>query len=542
MRKLATAALAFSGAVFLSNYLLPPSWALYCCAVFAALSFIGFFLHAKIRLRIMLIFLGLSAGFLWYFCYTSVFFKPAEILADRTETVTAVVCRDPDKTDYGSKVLVDVQADSAPAVKTQLYIYGAVPDIRPGNMIRFTARFRQADTMYGEKTESFLSKGIYLLATAKGNIEILDASLPALYIPARIEHALERIIEEIFPSDTAAFMRALILGDTAGVYRDTALSSALKMTGTSHIIAVSGMNIAFLMGFLGLFVRNKRLLTAVGIPVILLFMAVVGFMPSVVRAGIMQIFLLAAPIFKRENDPITSLSAALMLILLFNPLASGSAGLQLSFSAILGIMLFTEKIFMSLDEPLRDRRIYKSAILRKGLRLVIGSFSTTFGALIFTVPMTALHYGTVSLITPLTNLFILWAVTIAFCGGIAAVILGLICAPVGSVLAFIVGLPANYIIKTIGLFSNVPFASVYTVNPAVVIWLVYVYLLFIAILALRTKRRQLLFPVCLSAVSLCLILIFTNRISPIARTTSSFFSRSRASSSPRYFPAAVSSL
>ena len=184
-------------------------------------------------------------------------------------------------------------------------------------------------------------------------------------------------------------MRALLLGDTTGIAKDPMLSSSLQTTGTSHIVAVSGMNIAFLMGFLSLFIKKKRMLTAVGIPVILLFMAVVGFMPPVVRAGIMQIFLLIAPVFKRENDPVTSLSASLMLILLFNPYAAVSAGLQLSFAATLGILLFSERIFTALDALLRAR-LFDRVHFSKPLRIIFGCFSTTIGALALTVPLTAL--------------------------------------------------------------------------------------------------------------------------------------------------------
>ena len=151
-----------------------------------------------------------------------------------------------------------------------------------------------------------------------------DASEQLSYFPIRLASDLRRIIDWIFPENTAVLMRALLLGDTTGIAKDPMLSSSLQTTGTSHIVAVSGMNIAFLMGFLSLFINKKRMLTAVGIPVILLFMAVVGFMPPVVRAGIMQIFLLIAPVFKRENDPVTSLSASLMPHPLFNPYAAVS--------------------------------------------------------------------------------------------------------------------------------------------------------------------------------------------------------------------------
>lgn len=61
-----------------------------------------------------------------------------------------------------------------------------------------------------------------------------------------------------------------------------------------------------------------------------------GLSPSVVRACVMQAFVLAAPLFKRDSDGLTSLGAALLVILLGNPFAAGSISLQLSFAATLG--------------------------------------------------------------------------------------------------------------------------------------------------------------------------------------------------------------
>lgn len=517
MRKLATASMSFSAAVFLSQYLIPTPVGTYCGIILAGLSIFSLVFTNNTRLRIFLICLGLAAGFLWTALYSSVFYSPAKVLDGKTETVSAVVYKEPEITEYGSKILVRVKTDSTPRIKTQLYIYGNVPDVKPGYTIEFTARFRMAETIYGEKTESFFSKGIFLLGYIKGDLIVTDASQPIIFSPVRIAQSLGHMIEQIFPKHTISFMQALILGDTSGVYRDSSLSAALGATGTSHIVSVSGMNIAFLMGFMSLLIKKKRVLSAVGIPIIVFFMAVVGFMPPVTRAGIMQIFLLTAPIFKRENDTITSLSAALLIILLFNPYSAANAGLQLSFSATLGILLFTPKIYAPLDERLQKWNFYKYRLLQASLRLILANFATTIGALILSIPLIALHFGTVSLIAPLANLFILWAVTLAFCGGIVAVIIGYIYAPIGSVIAYIVAIPVEYCIKTISFFSHVPFASVYTSNPGIVIWLVYIYLLVIAFLALRLSVRQFIYPMCLSAITLCLVLFCTSIFSDFHR-------------------------
>lgn len=513
MRKLATAAISFSAAVLLAYFFLPISWLLYGASVAAALSVTCLFFKGTFRLRVVLVSLGLAAGLFWSFLYTTVYYKPAEILSGLTADVTAVVLDYPMATDYGSKVLIRVKADGVPGIKTQLYIFGENPEVQPGDRIELTASFRLADSVYGEKTDAFLSKGIYLLATLKDDIRLTGTKDVFTGFPARLAYKLNMTIERIFPTDTIALMKALILGDTSGVYQDTALSGALSATGTSHIVAVSGMNIAFLMGFLGLFIKKKRALAVAGIPVILLFMAIVGFMAPVVRAGIMQIFLLLAPLVRRENDPVTALSASLVLILLFNPFAVAGIGLQLSFSATLGILLITKKVYTVINDPLRDTRLYKLVPIKKISSVLIAGLASTAGALVFSVPLIALHFGSVSLIAPLTNLLIIFPVTLAFCGGIAAVAFGLIYAPAGTILAFIAAIPARMIVHVIIFFSHMPLASVYTDNPAIVIWLIYVYLLLIICYGLRLARRKLIYPVCLTAATLCIILLATSILS-----------------------------
>lgn len=515
MRKLATAALAFSSAIFLSQYLLPFSWLGYCAVLSAALAFLGIFFKPERRLRFIIIMLFLAVGFAWNTVYLSVFLGPTKALNNKTATVSAVVADYPQVTDYGSTLQLIIRQDGASDVRAQLYLYGEYPNVAPGNTVEITARFRFAETMYGEKTDSYLSRGITLLATTDSTLIVTDDSTSILYLPSRIAHAMSLMTQQIFPDDAEAFMRALLLGEKSGVYQDTSLTSALSATGTSHIVAVSGMHVAFLMGLLGLLIKRKWLLAVIGIPVVILFMAVVGFHPSITRAGIMQIFLICAPLFKRERDTITALSASLMLIVLCNPYSISSTGLHLSFAATLGIVLFTEKIYTALDAPLHRRKLYAHSLVKGTVRFIIASLATTLGALVFSIPLVALHFGSVSIIAPLANLLVLWAVTLAFCGGIGAVLLGFIAAPLGTVAAFLVALPVRHVIGVTGLLARIPFASVYTDNTAVIIWLVYIYLMLITIIALRIKGRQLVYPISLSVVSLCLVLVLTSVFSGI---------------------------
>jgi competence protein ComEC len=509
MRRLATAAFSFSAAVLLALYLPVGLWVYWCAAALAVLSLAGVFLKAPLRARLLLLLPAVAAGLLWTAAYRRIAVSPGEALYGTESTVRAVVTGNPVAADYGARVEVRVSPGGGRPVNTLLYIYGRVPTLRPGNTIVFTARFKPADTMSGRETRSFYASGIYLLAHCQGDITVTDATSSLLYLPARTAGRLSAMIDRLFPAASAGFMRALLLGDTTRLNADLPLSAALKTTGTWHIVSVSGMNIAFLTGLLGLFIRKKKALAAAAIPVILFFMALVGFTPSVTRAGLMQFFVLLAPLFRRESDAVTSLSASLVLILLANPFAAAGAGLQLSFAATLGLLLFSGRMYTAVDSRLAGSLIYRRRPVRQTVRGLIGGASASAGALVFTLPLTALHFGTVSLIAPLSNILILWAVTLAFYAGAAAVAAGFILLPAGLLAARIAALPFLYIAAVVKWLARFPFASLYTQNTAIVIWLVFVYLALIVSAAMRVRLRNLLIPASASLMLLCLILVLT---------------------------------
>jgi hypothetical protein len=211
MRKLALAALSFSAAVFLSRYLLPDSWLFYGAAVCAALALAGFVFKPPFRTRLMIAGFALAAGFLWTALYAAVFVRPADVLAGTTQTVSAHALTAPEETDYGFRISVAVCLDGAPTFKTRLYVFGDDPGILPGNTLSFTARFTAADTVYGEETDGYYAKGIYLLAYAEGGVAVTDVRTGPIYWPAYLADLSGRMIGRVFPDDVRGFMYALLL-------------------------------------------------------------------------------------------------------------------------------------------------------------------------------------------------------------------------------------------------------------------------------------------------------------------------------------------
>ena len=518
MRKLAIAVIGFTAATVISRYMLTYEWLLMFCAAAAVASLSGLLLVGDSRLRIFIFTLSLAAGFAWFWAYTSVFVAPAQRMHGETATVTAVVNSRPSATARGFRADVSIRLGKRPSVGARFYYTDA--DLKPGDVIEFTARFQSTGGADGgERVDALSSRGDFLTAYLTGDLTVTGETGKLRFLPQRLAGAVAELIGEVFPADVSPFMKALLVGSREELNGDAALAAALSASGISHVVAISGMHVSFLMGFLGVLVKNKRLFSFLGIPLLLLFMAMTGFSPSVTRAGIMQALLICAPVFKRESDGPTSLSAALLILLVANPYSCASAGLQLSFSATFGIMLFTGRIDAAITNSLQETFLLANKLFKSAARFITTSLATTFGALVFTTPLTAVLFGHVSLVAPLANLLTLWAVSIAFPVGIVACILGFIYLPLGGVAAFPVSAAVRYITGVARTLAAVPFSSIYTSQSPILLWLVYVYMMFVALPLLKAKARQYLVAVCLTVLSLCAVILLSPR-TPVSGSTS----------------------
>lgn len=504
MRKLAWFAAAFSGAVFLAVYLLPetvlvPAGA--CCAL-AAL--IGLLLRGKARLRVLLVCFGLAAGLCWTGVYSGVARAPALRLSGTEGTVAAVAADWPQESSYSTSVLVKIFPEGGGSAKALLYLDGEEAlDLRPGDRLTVTASFRMADTMAGEETGYYYAKGILLIANGEAWTAQRPERVPVTYWPALFARALKDSVARAFPESTGPLVTALITGDKTGL--PDGVYGALQRSGLAHVIAVSGLHVSFLAGLITtLLGRRRRLSAAVGICLLFFFAAVAGNTPSVQRAAFMQALLLIAPLADRENDPPTSLSAVLMILLAANPYAAASVSLQLSFAAVAGIFLFTGPLCEKWGRKLpRKPKDFWVKLGCRAARVVIASIATTLGAIVFTTPLMAFYFDSVSLISPLTNLISLWAVSAAFLGGLVTALVGLFLPALAGLMAWVVSLPVWYLQWVTSALAGLPFASVSAHSVYLVLWMALTYTLLALWLLWRGPRGRVVVPVCLSTATLC---------------------------------------
>lgn len=470
MRKLATVCFAFSTGIFLAQYFLPKQCLFSLAAVFGLLSVAAWFvLRGKRRLRAVLILSSLAIALAYNAAYTELVQSPNEALCGTVETMTLELCDYAQETEHGAKAEVRILERGLHG-KAVYYSTKELLTHEPGTKLKVPVFVNSSAKVYDNEITTFTSRGVYLLLYNRGAEEYLcEAESAWRFFPQRMARRTQEVIAQTYPTRTEPFIRSLLLGDRSDFSVEEL--TYLNESGLYHITAVSGLHCAFLISLLTALVgaHRRRLLSAIAIPLLCFYALMVGARPSVVRSCVMLIMVLLAPLFERESDAPTSLSLALMLILLANPFTVASIGLQLSFAAMAGILWLTPKLCAAIST---ERG-------RIG-RTILTSFAVTVGASVFTVPLCAYYFGILPLIAPIGNLLCLWAASATFMAGFLCTALGFVFAPLARTLAFIPHIGAWYILTAARLLCKIPYHAIFFANSFLKYWLVYVYALFSA--------------------------------------------------------------
>lgn len=494
MRKLAVFALAFSAGIFLAQYALPGDWLLPAAFVCLGAACLALLLPWQLRRRVLLAGVALALALGYHWLYVRQVQAPLEALADTEQSaVVMTVCGEPAATDFGAKVTVRLEGYRG---KVAYYGTEALLDLDPGQTITADVRFQSAARIRESELTTFTSRGVFLLAYSRSD-EAFGPGTSASWrwLPLRAGRAMNASICRLFDGDTAAFLQAMLIGRSGNL--SIQAETDLRQSGLSHLLAVSGMHCSFLMLLLAFFaLGHKRHLALWGIPALIFYAVLTGASPSVVRACVMACFVMLSPLLRRDSDPITALSAALLVILLQNPFAAASISLQLSFSAVAGLLLISPRLYRTLLGGKAHGRVS---------RFLAASLSASLGALVFTTPLVALYFNMLVLISPLSNLLCLYAAEGAFLFGMIASVVGMISPSLGALLGLAPQALVWYILKAVHLLSQIPGHAVYFSNPYLKYWLVYVYLLFAAAWAVRSgSRRKYILAAVLTAGTLAL--------------------------------------
>lgn len=446
---------------------------------------------------------GLAFGFLWCTVYSWAFVDTATACDGLRGEMRFEAASYPQESSSGdsSSLNAYLLTGDGRRIKTCLVYYSEIDVLAPGDIITLNATVRSALADDTENTY-LTTDGMFIRAYQSRGTELeveVPGGLRLRYLPQRIAQAIKLKIAEIFPADVQGIITAMLTGDRSLI--DEELDTALSESGVLHVVSISGMHVTFLVGFVTLLAGNKRRTALVMIPLLLIFVPVVGGNPPVVRAAIINTLALIARAIKRESDMPTSISLALMLLLIINPYACKDVGLQLSFAAVIGINLFSEPMSEWINE-----RLPKQKLICAVLRFVGASLATTLGALALSTPLMVIYFGYISLVAPLTNLLTLWSASIIFVVGFAVCGLGFISTAAGTAAALGLALLARWFILCARLCAGLPYACVYTSNTYIKAWIVYLYATCAIIVWHRYRRIEQRIVIHLVSVTLTLCL------------------------------------
>ena len=254
-------------------------------------------------------------------------------------------------------------------------------------------------------------------------------------------------LQKNLPEPMASLAAGILLGVQSKMPQD--FYQALVNTGTLHIVAASGYNVSIvaevLMKVVG-GVVSRGLAIGLGIAGIVMYVLIAGGSASVVRAGIMGSLTLIAYYFGRPTEARRLLWVTGGIMLLINPLMLVDIGFQLSFVATAGLLYlepWIERLHSGSVEALHSGSVWDQSGLRKFLANYL---YPTLAASIATLPVIWWHFGRVSWISPLVNIFILPIVPLIM-GMSALALIG------GQFTAWLVYVPLAYVVWVIRLFG-----------------------------------------------------------------------------------------
>jgi competence protein ComEC len=357
-----------------------------------------------------------------------------------------------------------------------------------GDLIRIEGRlatppenedFSYRDYLANQGIYSYMSyPSVSLLQHGQGN-----PVMSAIY--SIRQHALE-LVYRIFPDPEASLVAGILLGEQAGI--SPQIQEAFRLTGTSHIIVISGFNISIIAAlFTRLFTRflGRRwgaIISALGI---ISYTLMVGANPAVVRAAILGMLTLLAIQVGRRQVGLNSLLFVAALMALRTPTVVWDVSFQLSFAATLGIMLYAEPLtnfFTNLATRIIPRQ--KAEYLAGP----VGEyFLITLAAQLTTMPLMIYYFKRLSLSSLIANPLILPVQPAIMVLGGLSLLIGILFQPIGQLLAWTAWPFVAYTIRVVEGLSDIPQGSI----PLGQVSLPIIFLFFAVLFAITFARSRL---------------------------------------------------
>jgi len=362
----------------------------------------------------------------------------------------AIIIREPAIKDQYQNLTVE----TSEKIKFLVNVYGYAPYSYGDELeVKCLLEIPQSETF---DYQMYLAKdGIFYLCQ-KAKIEVVARNQGNKFyaVILKIKSRLQKNIDKAIPAPQSGLLSGLLLGGDDKLSKE--IQANFSRTGLTHIVAVSGYNVTIiaeylmLLGiFLGLWRKQAFWFALVGI---FLFVLLVGFPASAVRAGIMGSLLLWAMKNGRLANAQNAIIFSAGIMLLINPLLLRyDIGFQLSFLATIGIVYFSPFLENQMMKKYRAFGIWEILIL-------------TLSAQVFVLPIILFNFKNLSLISPLANVLVLPIIPLTMFLGFMLIVFQFIFPPLAIIFSWLTFLPLKYETTVIQFLAGLKYSSMAVEN------------------------------------------------------------------------------
>jgi competence protein ComEC len=416
--------------------------------------------------------------------------------------IHGIVGQDPDVRDKNTRIrlesqMINTDGEWREIKGTALLYVPRYPEYNYGDVLEVSGELKTPVNFADFDYAGYLAKqsvysimfdpGIEVVARGQGN--------PFLEWLYALRHRMADIIAQILPEPQASLSQGMLLGLRGNIPAE--VSSDFTLSGTTHILAISGMNLTIIAGLLvslGQWFLGKRYFLYVWLALfsIWVYVFISGAAPSVIRAAIMASVFLLAELFGRQKNAAPALFLAGAVMLVINPQVLWDVSFQLSMLAMAGLV-YIHPPLQELGQSITQRLSGGSEHIKTALNFTIDSLMITLAATLAVWPVTTLYFGRLSIVSPLATLMAIPSMPVIIIVGFLATVFGVIFLPLGQIIGWLAWFFLSYLLLVARIFARIPGASV-EINLASGIIVMCYYLVMVAFLWLlnRWQRKRLI--------------------------------------------------
>ncbi len=424
----------------------------------------------------------------------------------RKISVEGALFNEPEFKDGKTRFIMNVESVDKEAIpknkniRIQVSIYGdnQISELKYGSVVNIIGEIKiplGRRNFGGFNTRKFLaSRRVSGTMSAQSKAITIMGDNKALWLKNtgyKLRHNMIDTLNSCMPAKESSVLAGMLIGYTDDMPEE--MEEDFRRAGLSHVMAVSGANIAFLLAPLLWLLKkigfNPRWSSVLAFPSMIFYVFATGMEASVIRAAIMAGVTLTGMLLWRKADIYCSLAVSAIIVLISNTFMLFDLGFILSFSATLSLVMLYKPIFSRL--PVRIPKIIRDTL------------AGTIAAQIGVIPIIAYCFNTFSIISVFTNLLIVPLTGIITVLGAILIIIGNLLLPVAKLLGIIVSVVVNIMLFVTEKMAAIPWAEINLATPSIILVLLYYFILLFLLYGYTRLTKEVAKPVFASIIVMC---------------------------------------